>query len=126
MAADASPLYRAHFENNTKREVRVLRDEAGHLRVSVAGFDSPLEFAVNGGGVTMCAVTLRQRSATARLDLILPIPDPRGRCRMLPGSISFRSEPPAVTSRKTTLVRVEGNDRELRRTAMRLYGEIRE
>jgi len=126
MAAGNDELYRAYFEKDPSHEVRVVRDGTGQLKVAVTGFDAPLEIDVNGGGVSMCAVILKRTSETTRLDLILPIPSQRGRCRMLPGSISLRSQSQSPSIPKTTLVKIKGVDQKLRQEVNRLYGEIQE
>lgn len=122
MTAETTELYRARFAKTPARQVSVVENASGGLVVNVTGFGADASFPVTGGGVSLCATLLKHRSAEARLDLTLPIADPRGRCRPLPPSISIRAK--TITVAKTTLERTSGADQRLRAKVSAAFGEV--
>ncbi len=119
----AKELYRACFLKDKNKEAVVLLKQPRELTLAVKGFGKRFYFPVTAGGVSSCAIILKHQSPAAKITLILPIPDFRARCRMLPGSLTIKTKFPLPPPGKSYLKRIKGSDQELRRIVEKVYGE---
>ena len=117
-------LYKATFEDE-KKELIVSSKRDDKLIIALKGFDKKFAFPVTGGGVSLCATLIKYHDPNVKINVILPIPDPRGRCKMLPGSVTIRSELISLPSGKFYLKRLKNLDQMLRKIVEKIYGEIK-
>ncbi len=121
-----SDLYVAAVEGEPDRMVRVVRGAEDSLLIRFTDGNEEREFRANGGGVTLCRTRLDHRSPGASVTLSLAIPDQRGRCRMLPGTISIDVVSPTFKLESSDIRKIKGKDQLLRSAVMTHWGSLEE
>ena len=117
-------FYRAVFEDG-KKELIVSSKRDDKLTITLKGLGKKFTFPVTSGDVSLCATVLKHHGQGIKINTILNIPDLRGRCKMLPPSLSIKGRLASLPSGKFYLKRIKGSDQKLRKIVEKIYGETK-
>ncbi len=124
MVAEKKVLYTIELDEANKNVQIKKIDEK--LQIIVSGFGDVMKIEANGGGVSACRTIIKHKSEKANVEIALPIPNPRVRCRMLPGSVCIQSTEYGISYNDEEIKKGLGEDSVLRATVEEIFGEIEE
>lgn len=117
-------LYRVNLENDRAKTISV-EQNGKKLTLRAEGFGRALALDANGGGIETCRTILSHRTASAKIILSLPIPQPNTPCQMMPGYVTIETIDGKISVREITVKKVSGNDAGLRKMVERLFGKFK-
>ena len=118
-------LHKANFTTGKGRSL-VIKRSGDSLQIVFVGFDKPLAFEANGGGVGTCRTILKHKAPAGKITVSLAVPNPNSRCRMLPSYVSVDGTGFGISLDEDEVRKVAGSNAGLRRAVEKKLGKIDE